>query len=137
MWPGKLIVKGIMDPEDARQAVAHGVDAIVVSNHGGRQLDGAPATIDVLPSIVEAVDGRLEVLFDSGITSGQDLLKALAYGAQAGLIGKAFLYGLGAMGEAGVTKAIEIIRRELSVSMALTGQRDARHISPDILWRGR
>jgi L-lactate dehydrogenase (cytochrome) len=134
LWPGKLIVKGIMDPEDARQAVAHGVDAIVVSNHGGRQLDGAPATIDVLPSIVEAVDGRLEVLFDSGITSGQDLLKALALGARAGLIGKAFLYGLGAMGEVGVTKAIEIIRRELSVSMALTGQRDARHISRDIIW---
>jgi L-lactate dehydrogenase (cytochrome) len=135
LWPGKLIVKGIMDPEDARQAVAHDVDAIVVSNHGGRQLDGAPATIDVLPSIVEAVDGRLEVLFDSGITSGQDLLKALALGARAGLIGKAFLYGLGANGEAGVTKAIEIIRRELSVSMALTGQRDAGCISPAIVWR--
>jgi L-lactate dehydrogenase (cytochrome) len=137
LWPGKLIVKGIMDPEDARQAVAHGVDAIVVSNHGGRQLDGAPATIDVLPSIVEAVDSGLEVLFDSGVTSGQDLLKALALGARAGLIGKAFLYGLGAMGEAGVMKAIEIIRRELSVSMALTGQRDARHVSPDIVWRGK
>jgi L-lactate dehydrogenase (cytochrome) len=135
LWPGKLIVKGIMDPEDARQAVAHDVDAIVVSNPGGRQLDGAPATIDVLPSIVEAVDGRLEVLFDSGITSGQDLLKALALGARAGLIGKAFLYGLGANGEAGVTKAIEIIRRELSVSMALTGQRDAGCISPAIVWR--
>jgi L-lactate dehydrogenase (cytochrome) len=135
LWPGKLIVKGIMDPEDARQAVAHGVDAIVVSNHGGRQLDGAPATIDVLPSIVEAVDRRLEVLFDSGITSGQDLLKALALGARAGLIGKAFLYGLGAMGEAGVTKAIEIIRRELSVSMALTAQLDARCISSDVIWR--
>jgi L-lactate dehydrogenase (cytochrome) len=135
LWPGKLIVKGIMDAADARLAVEHGVDAIVVSNHGGRQLDGAPATIDVLPTIVEAVDGRLEVLFDSGITSGQDLLKALALGARAGLIGKAFLYGLGAMGEAGVTQAIEIIRRELSVTMALTGQRDARRISPDVLLR--
>ncbi len=135
LWPGKLIVKGIMDADDARLAVEHGVDAIVVSNHGGRQLDGAPATIDVLPSIVEAVDGRLEVLFDSGITSGQDLLKALALGARAGLIGKAFLYGLGAGGEAGVTQAIEIIRRELGVTMALTGQRDARNISPDVVLR--
>jgi L-lactate dehydrogenase (cytochrome) len=133
LWPGKLIVKGIMDPEDARLAADHGVDAIVVSNHGGRQLDGAPATIDVLPSIVDAVGDRLEVLFDSGITSGQDLLKALALGARAGLIGKAFLYGLGADGEAGVTQAIEIIRRELSVSMALTGQCDARHIAADVL----
>jgi L-lactate dehydrogenase (cytochrome) len=134
-WPGKLIIKGILDPEDARLAVEHGVDAIVVSNHGGRQLDGAPATIDVLPSIVEAVAGRIEVLFDSGITSGQDLIKALALGARAGLIGKAFLYGLGASGQPGVTQAIELIRRELSVTMALTGQRDASRISPDILWR--
>jgi len=135
LWPGKLIIKGILDPEDARLAVTHGVDAIVVSNHGGRQLDGAPGSIDVLASIVEAVDGRTEVLFDSGITSGQDLLKALALGARAGLIGKAFLYGLGAGGQGGVAQAIELIRRELSVTMALTGQRDAAHISPDILWR--
>jgi L-lactate dehydrogenase (cytochrome) len=134
-WPGKLIIKGILDPEDARLAVEHGVDAIVVSNHGGRQLDGAPATIDVLPSIVDAVAGRTEVLFDSGITSGQDLIKALALGARAGLIGKAFLYGLGAHGQQGVTQAIELIRRELSVTMALTGQRDATRISRDILWR--
>ena len=135
LWPGKLIVKGIMDAEDARLAAEHGVDAVVVSNHGGRQLDGAPATIDALPQIVDTVGGRIEVLFDGGITSGQDLLKALALGARAGLIGKAFLYGLGAKGEAGVTQAIEIIRRELSVTMALTGQRDARSISPDILLR--
>lgn len=134
-WPGKLIIKGILDPEDARLAVEHCVDAIVVSNHGGRQLDGAPATIDVLPSIVDAVAGRIEVLFDSGITSGQDLIKALALGARAGLIGKAFLYGLGAHGQQGVTQAIELIRRELSVTMALTGQRDATRISRDILWR--
>lgn len=134
-WPGKLIIKGILDPDDARLAVEHGVDAIVVSNHGGRQLDGAPATIDVLPSIVDAVAGRIEVLFDSGITSGQDLIKALALGARAGLIGKAFLYGLGANGQQGVTQAIELIRRELSVTMALTGQRDASRISHDILWR--
>jgi L-lactate dehydrogenase (cytochrome) len=136
LWPGKLIVKGILDAEDAKLAVAHGVDAIVVSNHGGRQLDGAPASIDVLPSIVDAVAGGAEVLFDSGITSGQDLLKALALGARAGLIGKAFLYGLGAGGEAGVTQAIELIRRELSVSMALTGTLDATRVSPDILWKG-
>lgn len=135
LWPGKLIIKGILDPEDARLAVAHGVDAIVVSNHGGRQLDGAPGCIDALPSIVDAVDGRIEVLFDSGITSGQDLLKALALGARAGLIGKAFLYGLGAGGQSGVAQAIELIRRELSVTMALTGQRDAAYISPDIIWR--
>jgi L-lactate dehydrogenase (cytochrome) len=135
-WPGKLIVKGILDPEDARLAVQHGVDAIVVSNHGGRQLDGAPGTIDVLPTIVDAVEGRTEVLFDSGITSGQDLLKALALGARAGLIGKAFLYGLGANGQQGVTQAIELIRRELSVTMALTGQRDAARISRDVIWRG-
>lgn len=134
-WPGKLIVKGIMDAEDARLAVEHGVDALVVSNHGGRQLDGAPASIDALPAIVEAVGGRSEVLFDGGITSGQDLLKALALGARAGLIGKAFLYGLGAAGEAGVTQAIELIRRELSVSMALTGQCDARAIDPSVVIR--
>ncbi|RDS83756.1 alpha-hydroxy-acid oxidizing protein [Dyella monticola] len=135
LWPGKLIIKGITDPRDARIAAEHGVDAIVVSNHGGRQLDGAPATIDLLPSVVEAVGDRTEVLFDSGIQSGQDLLKALAYGARAGLIGKAFLYGLGALGEAGVSKTIELIRRELSVSMALTGQTDVRKISSDIIWR--
>jgi L-lactate dehydrogenase (cytochrome) len=135
LWPGKLIIKGILDPRDARIAASLGVDAIVVSNHGGRQLDGAPATIDVLPSIVQAVGDRMQVLFDSGIQSGQDLLKALAYGAHAGLIGKAFLYGLGAMGEAGVSKAIELIRKELSVSMALTGQTDVRRITPDIIWR--
>src|SRR5579859_1545444 len=134
-WPGKLIIKGILDPEDARLAAQHGVDAIVVSNHGGRQLDGAPGAIDVLPSIVDAVEGRTEVLFDSGITSGQDLLKALALGARAGLIGKAFLYGLGANGQQGVAQAIELIRRELSVTMALTGQRDAAHIPREVLWR--
>ncbi|NID06704.1 alpha-hydroxy-acid oxidizing protein [Luteibacter jiangsuensis] len=136
LWPGKLIVKGILDAEDAKLAAAHGVDAIVVSNHGGRQLDGAPASIDVLPSIVDAVTGGTEVLFDSGILSGQDLLKALALGARAGLIGKAFLYGLGAGGEAGVTQAIDIIRRELSVTMALTGALDATRVPRDILWNG-
>ena len=133
-WPGKLIIKGILDPQDARLTADHGVDAIVVSNHGGRQLDGAPASIDVLPSIVQAVGDRQQVLFDGGILSGQDLLKALACGAHAGLIGKAFLYGLGAAGEAGVTQAIEFIRRELSVSMALTGQTDVRAITSDVIW---
>jgi L-lactate dehydrogenase (cytochrome) len=135
LWPGKLIIKGILDARDARMAADHGVDAIVVSNHGGRQLDSAPASIDVLPSIVQAVGDRTQVLFDGGILSGQDLLKALACGARAGLIGKAFLYGLGALGEAGVTKAVELIRRELSVSMALTGQTDVRRITADIIWR--
>jgi L-lactate dehydrogenase (cytochrome) len=135
LWPGKLIIKGILDPRDARIAADMGVDAIVVSNHGGRQLDGAPATIDVLPSIVQAVGDRMQVLFDSGILSGQDLFKALACGAHAGLIGKAFLYGLGAMGEAGVTQVIELIRRELGVTMALTGQTDVRRISRDVIWR--
>jgi L-lactate dehydrogenase (cytochrome) len=135
LWPGKLIIKGILDPEDARIAADHAVDAIVVSNHGGRQLDGAPASINVLPSIVQAVGDRVQVLFDGGILSGQDLLKALACGAHAGLIGKAFLYGLGAMGEAGVTQTIELIRRELSVSMALTGQTDVRNIAKDVIWR--
>ncbi|RDS86204.1 alpha-hydroxy acid oxidase [Dyella psychrodurans] len=135
IWPGKLIIKGILDPHDARLAADHGVDAIVVSNHGGRQLDSAPATIDVLPSIVQAVGDRTQVLFDGGILSGQDLFKALACGAHAGLIGKAFLYGLGAMGEAGVTQTIELIRRELSVTMALTGQTDVRRITNDVIWR--
>ena len=135
LWPGKLILKGILDREDARIAAQAGVDAIVVSNHGGRQLDGAPATIDVLPHVVDAVAGRTEVLFDGGILSGQSLLKALALGARAGMIGKAFLYGLGARGEAGVTQVIEIIRKELGVSLALTGQTDVRTITPDILQR--
>ena len=135
LWPGKLIIKGILDPRDARMAADLGVDAIVVSNHGGRQLDSAPASIEVLPSIVQAVGDRMEVLFDGGILSGQDLLKALASGARAGLIGKAFLYGLGALGEEGVTQAIELIRRELSVSMALTGQTDVRNLATDLIWR--
>jgi L-lactate dehydrogenase (cytochrome) len=133
LWPGKLILKGVMTIEDARIAADEGVDAIVVSNHGGRQLDGAPASIDVLARIAQSVSGRVEVLFDGGVTSGQSLLKALALGARGALIGKAFLYGLGAMGEAGVAAAIEIIRKELDVSMALTAQHDARSVSPDIL----
>jgi len=133
IWPGKLILKGILDPADAQIAAGAGVDAIIVSNHGGRQLDGAPATIHALPRVVDAVAGRSEVLFDGGILSGQSLLKALALGASAGLIGKAFLYGLGARGEAGVAQVIDIIRRELDVSLALTGQTDVRRVTRDIL----
>ena len=134
LWPGKLIVKGILDPEDARAAVDAGADALVVSNHGGRQLDGAPSSIAALPQVAEAVGGRCEVWFDSGVRSGQDVLKALALGAGATLIGKAFLYGLGAMGERGVTTALELIGKELDVSMALTGTRDVRDIGPQVLW---
>jgi len=133
LWPGKLIVKGVLDAGDAEIAAKAGVDAIVVSNHGGRQLDGAPASIRALPYVVDAVAGRSEVLFDGGILNGQSLLKALALGARAGLIGKAFLYGLGARGEAGVTQVIEIIRKELSVSMALTGQTDVQRLTREIL----
>ena len=133
-WPGKLIIKGIMDPRDAKLAADHGVDAIVVSNHGGRQLDGAPASIDALPAVVQEVGNRCEVLFDGGITSGQALFKALALGARGALMGKAFLYGLGAMGQPGVTAAIGIIAKELSTTMALCGQTDVRAISRDALW---
>jgi L-lactate dehydrogenase (cytochrome) len=132
-WPRKLIIKGILDAEDARLACQHGVDALVVSNHGGRQLDGARSTISALPEVVDAVAGRCEVLFDGGIRSGQDVLKALALGAKGCLIGKAFLYALAARGEAGVTLALNILRQELSVSLALTGANDVRRITRDIL----
>jgi L-lactate dehydrogenase (cytochrome) len=135
-WKGKLVIKGILDAEDARRAVALGADGIVVSNHGGRQLDGAPSSIAALPRVVEAVAGRSEVLFDGGIRSGQDILKAVALGANAALTGRAFLYGLGALGRAGVTTALEIMARELQVSLALTGCNDVRDASPDILFRG-
>jgi L-lactate dehydrogenase (cytochrome) len=134
LWPGKLVLKGILDVEDARSAVAAGADAIVVSNHGGRQLDGAPATASVLPEIAAAVGDRTEVLFDGGIRSGQDVLKALALGARGCLIGRAFLYGLGAMGEAGVARAIDIIRDEIDVSMILTGTRDLTKVGRDTLY---
>jgi len=132
-WPRKIIIKGILDAEDARLACNHGVDAMVVSNHGGRQLDGARSTISALPEIVEAVDGRCEVLFDGGVRSGQDVLKALALGAKGCLIGKAFLYALAARGEAGVSLALDIIRKELGVSLALTGANDVRKVTRDIL----
>jgi L-lactate dehydrogenase (cytochrome) len=127
---GPVIVKGVLDPEDARLAVDNGADAIVVSNHGGRQLDGAPSSIRVLPEIVDAVGNRTEVLMDGGIRSGQDLLKALALGAKGVLIGRAAAYGLGAGGEAGVTRALEILRKETDVTMALMGERDIRNVGP-------
>jgi L-lactate dehydrogenase (cytochrome) len=133
LWGGKLILKGILDAEDASIAAKSGVDAIVVSNHGGRQLDGAVSTIRALPEVAAAVDGKVEVWFDGGIRSGQDVLKALALGAKATMIGRAFLYGLGAMGEAGVTRALEIIRAELDITMALCGLRDVKDASPSIL----
>ncbi|MGA2188317.1 MAG: alpha-hydroxy acid oxidase [Steroidobacteraceae bacterium] len=132
-WPGKLILKGVLDPEDARLGVAAGADAIVVSNHGGRQLDGASSSISALPKIVDAIDGRCEVLFDGGIRSGQDIARALALGARAGLIGKSFLFALAAGGEAGVTRALSILRDELKVTLALTGTTSAAAAGPHIL----
>jgi L-lactate dehydrogenase (cytochrome) len=132
-WPGRLILKGVMDAEDARFALAAGADAVVVSNHGGRQLDGAPSSISVLPEIVAAIDGRCEVLFDGGIRSGQDLAKALALGARGGMIGKSFLFALAAGGQAGVTRALEIIRDELRVTLALTGTSDVAACGPQML----
>lgn len=125
-WGGKLILKGILDVEDAKLAVAAGADAIVVSNHGGRQLDGAMSSIQALPAIVEAVGHQTEVWFDGGIRTGQDILKATALGAKGSLVGRAFLYGLGAMGEAGVSKMLDILHKELDVSMALTGTKNIR-----------
>lgn len=121
LWPGKLILKGILDVEDARIAEKSGVAALVVSNHGGRQLDGAPSSISVLPAITDAVGSSLEILFDGGIRSGQDIMRAVALGARACLSGRAYVYGLGAGGQAGVKRAIEILRNELDVSMALAG----------------
>ena len=135
IWPGKLILKGVLDVEDARIAAATGADAIVVSNHGGRQLDSASSSISVLAEIAEAVGDRTEVLFDGGVQSGQDVLKALALGARACLIGKAFLYALAARGEAGVTQALDIIARELSISMALTGVGDVAQVDRRVLRR--
>ena len=128
IWPGKLILKGILDVEDARLAARSGASAIVVSNHGGRQLDGARSTISVLPQVADAVGSEVEVLFDGGIRSGQDVMRALALGARGCLIGRAYIYGLGAGGQAGVARAIEIIRKELDVSMALTGTRRVTEI---------
>jgi L-lactate dehydrogenase (cytochrome) len=132
-WGGKLILKGILDAEDARIAADCGADAIVVSNHGGRQLDGAPSSIHALPAIADAVGSRTEVWLDSGIRSGQDVLKAIALGAKATMIGRAFLYGLGANGEKGVRQCLEIIRKELDLTMAFCGRTDIRSVDRLIL----
>jgi L-lactate dehydrogenase (cytochrome) len=135
LWGGKLILKGILDAEDAKIAAATGADAIVVSNHGGRQLDGTVSSIHALPEVVQAVGGGTEVWFDGGIRSGQDVLRALALGARGTMIGKSFAWGLGAMGEAGVAKVLEILHKELDVTMALCGLRDVKDASPAILRR--
>jgi len=133
IWPGKLIIKGILDVEDARMAAKTGATALVVSNHGGRQLDGAASSISMLPKVVDAVGSEIEVLFDGGIRSGQDLLRALALGAKGCLIGRAYIFGLGAGGQAGVAEAIDIMRKELDVSMALTGIKRIDEIGRHIL----
>ena len=133
LWGGKLILKGILDADDAKIAASTGADAIVVSNHGGRQLDGTVSSIRALPEVADAVGGRVEVFFDGGVRSGQDVLKALALGARGVFIGKAFAWALGAMGEKGVSLALEIIRKELDVSMALCGLKDVTEASPAIL----
>lgn len=133
LWPGKLIVKGILDPQDAEIAVSAGADAILVSNHGGRQLDGAPSTAEAFPAVRDAVGDRAELLFDSGIRSGLDLLKALALGARACFIGRAYLYGLGACGEAGVHRALSLISEELDTGMALTGVTDVKAVPRDVI----
>jgi len=135
-WGGKLILKGILDAEDAEMATKSGADALIVSNHGGRQLDGAMSSIEALPGIVAAVGDKIEVHMDGGIRSGQDVLKAVALGAKGTYIGRAFLYGLGAMGEEGVTAAIEIIRKELDITMALCGLRDIKTVDRNILVDG-
>jgi L-lactate dehydrogenase (cytochrome) len=133
LWPGKLIIKGILDVEDAKLAAKTGATALVVSNHGGRQLDGAASSISMLPKVADAVGSEIEVMFDGGIRTGQDVLRALALGAKSCLIGRAYIFGLGAAGEAGVAKAIDIIRTELDVSMALTGVRSIDDIGRHIL----
>jgi L-lactate dehydrogenase (cytochrome) len=132
-WGGKLILKGILDVEDAKLAVRTGADAIVVSNHGGRQLDSAMSSIEALPEIVDAVGDQIEVWFDGGVRTGQDVLKAVALGARGAMIGRAFLYGLGAMGGAGVTKTLEILHKEMDISMALSGVSNIAGVNRDIL----
>ena len=136
-WGGKLILKGILDAEDAKLAADSGADALIVSNHGGRQLDGAPSSIAALPAAAEAVQGRpIEVWMDGGIRSGQDVLKAWALGARGTLIGRAFLYGLGALGEAGVTRCLEIIRNELDLTMAFCGRTRIDDVDRSVLLPG-
>jgi L-lactate dehydrogenase (cytochrome) len=133
LWPGKLIIKGLLDVEDARHAAKTGASALVVSNHGGRQLDGAVSSIAMLPRIVDAVGAEIELMFDGGIRSGQDIVRALALGARSCMIGRAYLYGLGAGGEAGVARAIEILKKELDVTMALTGTDSVQRIGAQVL----
>ena len=135
-WGGKLILKGILDVEDAKLAAKSGADALIVSNHGGRQLDGASSSIAALAQIVDAVGKDIEVWMDGGIRSGQDLLKAVALGARGALIGRSYIYGLGAMGEAGVTKALQLIANELDITMAFCGHRDITHVDRNILLPG-
>jgi L-lactate dehydrogenase (cytochrome) len=134
LWPGTLVLKGLLDVEDARRAAKTGASALVVSNHGGRQLDGTMSSISALPRIVDAVGSEVEIMFDGGIRSGQDVMRALALGARSCMIGRAYLYGLGAGAQAGVTRAIEILRNELDVTMALTGTRSIKDIGPHVLW---
>lgn len=134
-WGGKLILKGLMDAQDASRAVDTGADALIVSNHGGRQLDGAPATIEVLPQICQAVGDRTEIWLDGGIRTGQDVLRAMALGAQGTFIGRAFLNGLGAMGEAGVTRCLQIIAQELDLSMAFCGHTDINQVDSSLIWK--
>jgi len=133
LWPGTLVLKGLLDVEDAKRAAKTGATALVVSNHGGRQLDGAMSSISALPRIVDAVGSQIEIMFDGGIRSGQDVMRALALGARSCMIGRAYLYGLGAGAQAGVTRAIEILRNELDVTMALTGTHSIKDIGPHVL----
>jgi L-lactate dehydrogenase (cytochrome) len=133
IWHGKLIIKGILDVEDAKLAARTGASALVVSNHGGRQLDGAPSSISMLPNIADAVGSDIEIMFDGGIRSGQDVVRALALGARSCLLGRAYIFGLGAGGEAGVAQAIDIIRKELEVTMALTGVKSIKEINRSVL----
>jgi L-lactate dehydrogenase (cytochrome) len=133
IWPGKLILKGILDVEDAEEAAKTGAQALVVSNHGGRQLDGAPSSIEVLPEIVDVVGSKMEVMFDGGIRSGQDVMRALALGAKSCMIGRAYVYGLGAGGEAGVTKALDVLGKELTTTMGLCGVNTIAEIDDHVL----
>ena len=136
IWPGKLVIKGIMRVDDAQRAVDHGVDGIVVSNHGGRNMDSAPSTLAVLPGIVEAVGERTTVIVDSGVRRGSDIVKCLALGAKAVLTGRATLYGIGAGGEAGAVKALAILKDEMRRTMAYIGKQRVADITGDDIWRG-
>jgi L-lactate dehydrogenase (cytochrome) len=132
-WGGKLIIKGILDVDDAKLAAKTGASALIVSNHGGRQLDGAPSSISALPKVADAVGSDIELMFDGGIRTGADILRALALGARSCMIGRAYIYGLGANGQAGVAKAIDILKKELDVAMALTGTKSIDEIGPHVL----